>query len=297
MFKLEEQQVAELGDKITNHYGGKGCLALVEEEKNMPLTPWGEHVEVIINPRAIINRMNPSTIMEMQTSLVAKFLAKKVVQFGSKKNEQAITLIQNTLTALDATPDKYISRTMVAALRAMSDQKYAQFIQYIVNRNYFFPIVIPPFKSPKPEDIMVAMKFVGAKAGYNLYLKEFDQKTIRPIAVGYLYYKKLEQQSGIKMSARSTGMVNSLTRQATAGRKAGGGQKIGELDSYCLINHGATNVIREFFGPLSDDHVTKDEIISDIIQNGNAEYRTPRSSPTRKLFHVYMNGLMIKTDI
>ena len=167
----------------------------------------------------------------------------------------------------------------------------------LVDRNYFFPIVIPPFKSPTPADVFVAMKFVGAKPAYHLHLREFNQKTIRPIAVGYLYYKKLEQQSGIKMSARSTGMVNSLTRQATAGKKSGGGQRIGELDSYALINHGATNIVREIFGPLADDHVTKDAIISDIIQNGGAEYRTPKSSPTRKLFHVYMNGLMIGTDL
>jgi len=296
-FKMEEMQTCELGDKITNHYGGKGCIALIEKEENMPLTPWGEHVDVILNPIAIVNRMNPSTLLELHTSLVSKFLAKKIVAFGSKKNAKAIKLVEEVLSALDGTPDNKIARSMTAAMRNMSDRQYAQYIQSIVDKNYLFPIIIPPFKNPTIADIKRAMALVGAKPAYNLHLKEFGTKTIRPIAVGYLYYKKLEQQSGIKMSARSTGMVNQITRQATAGKKAGGGQRIGELDSYALINHGATNVLREFFGPLSDDHVTKDRIISDIVQTGGSDYQIPKTSPTRDLFNVYMYGLMLEPDM
>lgn len=295
-FKLEEDQPCELGDKITNSYGGKGCIAHIEKEENMPLTPWGEHVDVILNPIAIINRMNPSTILELHISLISKLLAKKLVSIGSRKTNKAIKLVEDVLSALDATDDNKIARSMAAALRNMSDRKYAKYMQKLVDRNYLFPIIIPPFTTPQPEDIKRALSLVGGKPAYKLHLKEFNKKTERPIAVGYLYYKKLEQQSGIKMSARSTGMVNQITRQATAGKKAGGGQRIGELDSYGLINHGATNVLREFFGPLSDDHVTKNQIVSDIVQTGGADYQVPKSSPTRDLFHVYMSGLMIEPD-
>jgi len=56
-------------------------------------------------------------------------------------------------------------------------------------------------------------------------------------------------------------------------------------------------VLKEFFGPLSDDHVTKNQIISEIIQNGTAEYREPTSSTTKDLLDVYMRGLMIEPDL
>lgn len=296
-FNIEDQQAAELGDKITNSFGGKGVIAKIEKEENMPLTPWGEHVDVILNPIAIINRMNPATIKELQISLVSKFLARKIAELGLKKNDRAVKLISEVLTVLDNTKDKLLSRNQISALRSMNPKQYADFIQEMVNRNYFFPIIVPPFQEPKLADIQKAMTIVGAKSEYHLTLKEFGTKTMRPIAVGYLYYKKLEQQSGIKMSARSTGLVDPRTRQATAGKKSGGGQKIGEMDSWSIINHGATNVLREFFGPLSDDHVTKNQIIADIIQTGTAEYRTPRSSPTKEIFDVFLHGMMLEPDL
>ena len=253
-FKLVENQVCENGDKITNNFGGKGVIAHVEKEENMPLTPWGEHVDVILNPIAIINRMNPSTLKELHVSLVSKFLARKLVSMGTVKSKRALDLIGNVLGALDKSKNQAVSTQSMKAFRGMSAKAYADFIQNLVNTNYLFPIIVPPFQEPDLTDIKKAMQMVGAKPTYKLGLKEFGTKTKNGIAVGYLYYKKLEQQSGIKMSARSTGVVSSTTMQARGGK--GGGQKIGEMDSWSIINHGATNVLREFFGPLSDDHVT-----------------------------------------
>jgi DNA-directed RNA polymerase subunit beta len=296
-FGIEDMQSAELGDKLTNSYGGKGTIAKIEKEENMPLTPWGERVQIILNPLAIINRMNPSTIKELQLSLISKFLAKKLVALGTKKNQKSIDLITEVLTVLDRTENKKLSKQMISAIKGMSDKAYAQYIQKIENTNYYFPIIVPPFQEPSNTDVVKAMKLVGAKASYILKLPEYGTNSQYPIAVGYLYYKKLEQQSGIKMSARSTGLIDPRTKQATAGKKAGGGQKIGELDSWSIINHGAINVLREFFGPLSDDHITKNQIVSDIIQTGTAEYRTPRSSPTREVFYVYLKSMMLEPDI
>ena len=69
------------------------------------------------------------------------------------------------------------------------------------------------------------------------------------------------------------------------------------MDSWSIINHGATNVLRELFGPLSDDLVTKNEIINEIIQNGSANYRDPKISPTRDMLKAYLQGLMIDTTL
>jgi DNA-directed RNA polymerase subunit beta len=296
-FKIEESQVAELGDKITNSYGGKGVIAKIEPYENMPMTPWGEHVDIILNPIAIINRMNPSTLKELYMSLISKFLAKRLAKMGTSKSDNALKLLDNVMTTIDGTKNKAYSKQYMKVIRGMSKKVYAQWIQEIVDKNYHLPLIVAPFQEPSLGDIKNAMKIVGAKESYPLMLKEFNTKTSKPIAVGWLYYKKLEQQSGIKMSARSTGLVNSQTRQAMAGGKKGGGQKIGEMDSWSIINHGATNVLREFYGPLADDHVTKDQIIADIIQSGSAEYRTPRTSPTKDLFDVYIKGMMIEPDM
>jgi len=294
-FKIEETQVAELGDKITNNYGGKGVIAKIEKEENMPLTPWGEHVDIILNPIAIVNRMNPSTIKELYLSLISKFMATKIIGYGPRKNDKTIALLTKVLGVLDGTKGKSYSRQVVTAVNSMTNATYQKWLKTVVDRGGFIPIIVPPFQEPTIIHIRAALRLVGAKEGYKLKIKEYGTSTSTDIAVGYLYYKKLEQQSGIKLSARSTGMVSSVTKQAMSGK--GGGQRIGEMDSYSIINHGATNILREFFGPLADDHVTKDQIVADIIQTGSAEYRTPRTSPTKDLFDTYMRGMMLETDI
>jgi hypothetical protein len=51
--------------------------------------------------------------------------------------------------------------------------------------------------------------------------------------------------------------------------------------------------LSEFFGPLSDDHATKNEIISDIIHIGSAPYREAKTSPIRDLVTAYVTGMML----
>ena len=297
-FKILLREVCELGDKITNSFGGKGVLALIEKEQNMPVTPFGERVELIINPIAIINRMNPSTLKEMYLGLIMKSYAKMMVKFGEVKNSKAIILTRQLFTTIDNTKDKLYSRQVIDSITNMNPKTYSFMIRDIVKRNYYFPVLIPPFQEPKLNQIYEAMKLVDVRPSYYLKLPEWNIKTQNPVSCGYIYYKKLEQQSGIKMSARSSGgMINMVTGQSFAGKKSSGGQRIGEMDSWSIINHGATNVLRELFGPLSDDLVTKNEIINEIIQNGSANYRDPKISPTRDMLKAYLQGLMIDTTL
>jgi DNA-directed RNA polymerase beta subunit len=159
------------------------------------------------------------------------------------------------------------------------------------------PIYVPQFKEPTLQMIEQTMKYLGLKKSYYLDLPEWKTKTLEPVAVGYLYYKKLEQQASYKQSVRSTGRYNQSTGQATQGKSAGGGQKVGEMDTWCLISHGVEKTLREIMGGLSDDMTTKNEMISDIINNGYADYKEPKSSPSTERLKVYLTGTMIQTDI
>ena len=47
-------------------------------------------------------------------------------------------------------------------------------------------------------------------------------------------------------------------------------------------------------GPLSDDMVTKNEIISDIIGTGSAKYRPAKISPAKDLLNSYFVSLMLE---
>ena len=296
VFKIERYDMCTIGDKISNNHGGKGTLTLIEKDENMPITPWGEKIDLIFNPLAVVNRMNPGTIYELYTGLIAKCLARRFVQFGYNKNDKAIALASKVYELMDNTKNKVLSTNLIKSLKALTNQQYTMFVNQIIDDNYVMPIYVPQFKEPTIQMIEETMKFLGLKKKYYLDLPEWKTKTLEPVAVGYLYYKKLEQQADYKQSVRSTGRYNQATGQATQGKAAGGGQKVGEMDTWCLISHGVEKTLKEIMGGLSDDMTTKNEIISDIINNGSADYREPKRSPSTERLKVYLTGTMIETD-
>jgi len=294
VFNIERVEESIVGDKLANNHGGKGVITYIEKAENMPVTPWGQPLDIILNPLAIIGRMNPSTIFEMYTGLIGKLLAYKIVK---STKEETITYIQSIYSALDKTENQKLSKQIIKGYTSMSAAAYNRYQKKIVDDGYIVPIIIPQFQNPSKEDIEKALKLIGGQNSYHLKLPEYGKNTKNKIAIGYLYYKKLEAQSEGKLSARSVGKYRGSTMQPVAGKKAGGGLRIGEFDTWAIIDHGAENVLRELFGPLSDDHETKNQIISDIIQNGEAAYREPKRSTTRDLMNVYLHGMMLDTTI
>lgn len=297
VFKIERYDYCILGDKITNNHGGKGTLSLIEKDENMPVTPWGERIDVIFNPLAIVNRMNPGTIYELYTGLIAKCLARRFVGFGYKKNDKAIQLASNVYSLMDNTKNKVLSNNLIKSLKSLTNEQYTKFVNQIIDDNYVMPIYVPQFKEPNMKMIYDTLKYLGLQTKYYLKLPEFKSKTLEPVSVGYLYFKKLEQQAAYKQSVRSIGRYNQSTGQATQGKSSGGGQKVGEMDTWCLISHGAETTLKELFGPMSDDMATKNEVIADIVNNGSASFRQPKASPSTDRLKVYLYGTMIKTDL
>jgi len=290
-FKLEDDYIAELGDKLANRHGNKGVITYIEKAENMPRSPWGDPVELCYNGLSIINRMNAGQLYELYISTISKLAAIKIVNNGPKKTQKILNYLSKIYRGLDNTKGQKLSLDVMRYFKSMNPSQWSNLVQQLINNNYILPIVVPQFQVPTRRQIQNVMKETGLKSAYNLYLPEYRKKTIMPVAVGWMYFQKLEQQSSIKLSARSTSMYQSKTMQPTAGKKSGGGQRSGEMDVNSLLSHGAVNVLKEFFGPLSDDQGSKNQIISSIIQTGSANYIEPRTSPTRDLLNAYMTGL------
>jgi len=178
-------------------------------------------------------------------------------------------------------------------LKKLTDKQFKKMIDQTIQAG-FFPITIPPFQSPTYKHILPLLKKLGLKTGYYLTLPEFGVKTKSEVPFGYLYVAKLEHIGEMKAHARSTGPAISKTMQPTAGKRRGGGQRVGEADTWALASYNATKLISELFGPLSDDIKTKNEIIAEIIQTGEAGYREPKMSPTRNLLKAYFTGMMLR---
>lgn len=80
--------------------------------------------------------------------------------------------------------------------------------------------------------------------------------TINPVVVGYQYIVKLNHLAEDKLSIRGEdGPVSFVTGMPLSGKKRGGGQRIGEMEVWALLAHGAWDIVKEFLGKKSNAHV------------------------------------------
>lgn len=79
--------------------------------------------------------------------------------------------------------------------------------------------------------------------------RPFDQET----TVGYVYMMKLDHLVADKHQARSTGPYAADTQQPVGGRRFGGGQRLGLMETWALQGHGAAHTLHELLTLAADD--------------------------------------------
>ena len=288
-FKIEQELNIVVGDKLTNRHGAKGIVSLIEKDEYMPVTPWGDKIDIICNPIGLINRMNVGQFYELYCGLISKEMAIRILQTPSRS---AVTsLIKSVFTKLYSRNPEIVN----GYIKNFNDMSTTQFNLFLkqINQTKRFTLLIPSFKAPAYKEIKMAMKVLNLQSGYNLKLPEFNTKTVNKVPVGYTYFIKLEQIGSEKLHARSTGPVTGKLMQPTAGKRKDGGQRMGEMDTYSLISYNCPIILSEFFGPLSDDAGTKNEIMADIIETGSATWRPAVVTPGKDLLNAYMTALML----
>ena len=290
-FRIEQELQTKVGDKLCNRYGNKGIISLIEKDELMPRLPNGDRVEVIFNPMGILGRMNFGQIYEMNCGLMSRELGRRISTLTTRS--KIVSLIKSVYIHLDVSPNKATTNMLVANLNKLPMAKFKELVDQ-VKQSGFYPIVIPPFKAPSNTNIKNALKVLGLKSSYKLHLPEYNVKTANTVTVGYMYISKLEHLGEEKIYSRSTGPVTGKTSQPTSGKKREGGQRLGELDTYSFISYNVPHVLAEFMGPLSDDYITREEILAEIVQGGEASYKEPKISPARDLLNSYFVSLMLE---
>jgi len=277
-FTMEQHLKMEKGDKMNNRHGNKGVVSIIEKDENMPITPWGEKVDIILNPLGVVNRMNTGQTAEAHVGLIAKELASRIKDLPKAR---FISLLRTVLELLDGTDNKEYSKNVISKLKSMSDKGFNDLKNQVVKKGYM-SIIVPPFKGPSRTNILEALAILGLKPSYKLKLPEFNMTT-DPVTIGFILIQKLEQLSAKKLASRGVGPYVSKTLAPTAGKKRGGGQKFGESDLYGLLAWDCPIIIDEMFGSLSSDHASKNEMISEIIQQGKTEFRQGKINPEKEL--------------
>lgn len=114
-----------------------------------------------------------------------------------------------------------------------------------------------PFEDQSIEDLG---NILESKCGYEKYGTEIlysgisGKKLNTEIFMGPTYYQRLKQMVQDKINSRAPGKINYLTKQPPAGRAAGGGLRLGEMERDAIISHGISQFLKESTMEKSDKH-------------------------------------------
>lgn len=76
---VAELRNVSVGDKLAGRHGNKGVISRILPEEDMPFTPDGEPIDVILTPLGVPSRMNLGQILEMHLGLAAETLGYQAV--------------------------------------------------------------------------------------------------------------------------------------------------------------------------------------------------------------------------
>ncbi len=111
----------EVGDKLSNRYGGKGVVAEIIPDEQMPQDAEGNPYEIALNPLGMISRINPVQIHEMVLGKIAAKTGKpyKVEDFSKindlvdfVKGERQKHGIKDTETITDPTTGRQVPNVL-----------------------------------------------------------------------------------------------------------------------------------------------------------------------------------------
>ena len=87
-----EELPLNVGDKISNRYGGKGVVSEIRPQALMPMTEDGEYADILMNSSTMYNRENPFQLVEMEISRIGQLIL-KYIRDNNIDTDTALNLI------------------------------------------------------------------------------------------------------------------------------------------------------------------------------------------------------------
>ena len=155
----------------------------------------------------------------------------------------------------------------------------------------------PSFDGVKTEDIKNVLKEakLPVSGKQKLYNPVTGEVVDNDVAVGVMYMLKLSHMVDDKMHARSVGPYSLITQQPLGGKSQNGGQRFGEMETWAIEAHGATNILQELLTYKSDNISGRNK-----LYNALATGRELPTAGTPESFNVLayeLRGLGIKLDV
>ena len=210
-FIVKEINVPSIGDKLANRYGGKGVIAKILPDDQMPyLTLTNEHVEVLINSSTCVNRENIGQWHELSLTHVGKCITDmiKLGYFGTDEAFQEIIKFLSFCSPKEA-------EAMAESLNTLTVEDKDIFLQSILDCGNIIMSIEPMTESMSLDmlsELYDAFPYVTQRTmmvpieGSNGQLRFIPAR--RPGVIGHLAMYRLQQYAQEKHSVTSLSSTN-----------------------------------------------------------------------------------------
>jgi DNA-directed RNA polymerase subunit beta len=248
------------GDKMAGRHGNKGVISMIVPVEDMPHTPDGEPVDVVLNPLGVPSRMNVGQVLETHLGMAAKGLGKKID--GMLKAQAKIAELRKFLEEIYNK-----SEGRKEDLKSFSDEEILELSRNLTGG---VPMATPVFDGVTEDEIKNLLELAGLSRSGQTHLIDgrTGEQFERPVTVGYMYMLKLNHLVDDKMHARSTGPYSLVTQQPLGGKAQFGGQRFGEMEVWALEAYGAAYTLQEMLTVKSDDVNGRTKMYKNIV-DGN----------------------------
>jgi len=258
IYGIYTRQIA-VGDKIGNRHGNKGVISRIVPHEKMPKLADGRNVDICINALGVPSRMNIGQIFELHMGFALENLKKQLNKMidDNEHQDEIKKHIVTFITIIDNTKTKWYTTQFIEQLPLIITKEFID----------EFTIIAPPFESSTKEMVKAAMEFTGSEYDQKVFLPEFGCWTENKVACGSMYFFRMTHIAESKLSARGIGRYSKKTAQPVSGKKFKGGQRIGEMESACLIAQDAIENLKECLTTKSDCVDLKNQYIKDMIDS------------------------------
>ena len=207
-----ERNIPQVGDKISNRYGGKGVISEVVEDHLMPIVKdTGKPVDICFNSSTCVNRLNDGQLKE--TSLT--HIGERILQFIelAYRNDTDGALAEIIKFIKMCSPDQGASMELM--VQSYSDEDKDIFLQSILDEGSIFISVLPASESLTLDDLDRIYKAFPYIKQHQILAPIIDSVgniryaiARRPLVCGKMYIYRLKQYAEEKFSVTSLSSVN-----------------------------------------------------------------------------------------
>lgn len=218
------------GDKLTNRYGSKGVVSLIEKDEHMPRLEDGTPVDAIMNPAAVVSRKNISQTMEMYLAVFSAYVkdrCKMMLSEGHTHDEVR----------------KFLDKYHYTNYSSLSDEA----LDNLLYSDSVFQIVTGVFSKITIEDIISWFKEENLEIGSKLIDGRTGSKIRKPVVVGGMYLMKLYHLASKKAQVTVDHSVKAKLVLGQ-GKESASGLKTGNMEMDALIANNLTKYVKYIDG-------------------------------------------------